>query len=183
MCRSALEVAATNDTPSDGYRLNVGVCLVNMAGDVFVARRADLGKEFDLAWQMPQGGIDKGEDPSQAAKRELLEETGVSSATILGQTTEWLHYDFPAELMAKWVAEGRGWGGKFKGQAQKWYLMRFEGEESEIDLSGIGQAREFTEYKWLPMDQISKVVVPFKREVYEEVAKQFGPMLIDGETS
>eukprot|EP00242_Pyramimonas_sp_CCMP2087_P006142 CAMPEP_0198200286 /NCGR_PEP_ID=MMETSP1445-20131203/3326_1 /TAXON_ID=36898 /ORGANISM="Pyramimonas sp., Strain CCMP2087" /LENGTH=235 /DNA_ID=CAMNT_0043870303 /DNA_START=233 /DNA_END=940 /DNA_ORIENTATION=+ len=175
--------------PGPTYRRCVGVCVVNANNEVLVARRADLpsveeakqyasgGKHERVAWQMPQGGVDEGEELAAACMRELHEETGMVSAHILHELPGWLTYDFPEALMAKWLAQGRGWGGQYRGQAQRWFLLRFTGLEEEIDLSGIGEVREFTEWKWMPIEDLADWVVPFKRDVYVEVADTFGAYL------
>mmetsp|Transcript_27312 Transcript_27312/g.59676 ORF Transcript_27312/g.59676 Transcript_27312/m.59676 type:complete len:271 (+) Transcript_27312:105-917(+) len=185
--RVSAEASSNNDgesVPGPEYRRCVGVCVVNAEDKVFVARRADLpsvgamnGESERVAWQMPQGGVDEGEELESAALRELKEETGMTSAHILHSLPHWVTYDFPPALMAKWLSEGRGWGGKYKGQAQRWFLLRFTGGEEEIDLSGIGEAREFTEWKWMPLEDLPEWVVPFKKDVYTEIASNFGGFL------
>jgi len=151
----------------------VGVVLLNSRGEALLAKRAD-GKKYagpgpHFLWQFPQGGVDKGEEPLTAATRELYEETGVKSCSLLGELPDWLCYQFPPEQLALWVAAGKGWGGKYKGQAQRWYVFRFTGEDSEVDLRGIGHEAEFIEWRWAPLDTIIDTVVPFKRRVYGEV--------------
>ncbi|KAK9815280.1 hypothetical protein WJX72_001012 [[Myrmecia] bisecta] len=151
------------------YRRNVGVCLVNQDGLVFAGRRVD---DKQGTWQMPQGGIDSLENPMVAAMRELKEETGISSARIVAQMDRWLAYDFPTK---SWSQFANAWV-KYRGQTQKWLLLHFYGEESEIDLALHGQ-REFSEYAWLPIEQLPHEVVDFKRHVYIEVAQEFGPII------
>lgn len=150
------------------YRENVGVMLVNAQGHVFVGQRID---NLNDAWQMPQGGIDKGEDPQAAALRELEEETGVSPAlvTIEAQTDDWIAYDLPHDLVP------RIWKGRFRGQKQKWFLMRFNGTDDQVKIEQEHQ--EFSAWRWLPSDELVDNIVPFKREVYEQVLKAFGPHL------
>lgn len=150
------------------YRENVGVMLVNAQGHVFVGQRID---NLNDAWQMPQGGIDKGEDPQAAALRELEEETGVSPAlvTIEAQTEDWIAYDLPHDLVP------RIWKGRFRGQKQKWFLMRFHGTDDQVKIEQEHQ--EFSAWRWLPADQLVDNIVPFKREVYEQVLKAFAPHL------
>lgn len=146
------------------YRKNVGVVLVNAEGGVFVGQRID---SKEPAWQMPQGGIDKGEEPRDAALRELEEETGVSSSlvTIEAETEGWIAYDLPLEIA------GRIWKGKYRGQKQKWYLMRFHGRDDQVNIAL--DHKEFSEWRWLPADQLVANIVPFKREVYEQVVAAF----------
>ena len=153
------------------YRPCVGVMLINRQGQVFVGRRADRGNEPEGAgqwWQMPQGGLNEGEDPEAAAHRELQEETGVSRARIIGRTRQWYSYDLPTGLL------GSAWHGRYRGQTQLWFAARFEGEESEIDLEPApGHEREFDAWKWVPHMQLPDLVVPFKRPVYEAVVQEF----------
>lgn len=150
------------------YRPCVGVMLVNAEGRVFVGQRIDNPTD---AWQMPQGGVDAGEDPRDAALRELWEETGVSAdlVELAGETEGWLTYDLPHELVP------RIWKGQFRGQKQKWYLMRFRGQDSQVDIAS-GHA-EFSEWRWSPVDQLVERIVPFKREVYARVVAAFEDLL------
>jgi len=152
------------------YRPCVGVMLVNSAGRVFVGKRID-NKEMD-AWQMPQGGIDDGEDLHAAALRELQEETGVSShlVQIIAETRDELLYDLPDFLM------GKMWGGKFRGQRQKWLLMRFSGEDSDIDLNAHEHA-EFEAWRWVEPEQVPELIVPFKKRVYRQVVEEFRELI------
>ena len=148
------------------YRPCVGVMLVNADGLVFVGRRID-NKEGDW-WQMPQGGVDPGEDLREAALRELAEETGARSehVTILQQTQEPIRYDLPEELM------GKLWGGKYRGQEQVWFLARFTGLDSDIDLDAHNPP-EFCDWKWVEPDQLPELIVPFKKRVYRSVVEEF----------
>jgi putative (di)nucleoside polyphosphate hydrolase len=148
------------------YRPCVGVMLVNASGEVFVGQRLD---NEGPAWQMPQGGIDEGEDPRAAALRELAEETGIAPdrAEIIAETGEWLKYDLPPHLL------GKVWGGRYRGQEQKWFLMRFLGHDDEIRIDL--PPPEFSEWRWLPADQLVANIVPFKREVYARVVALLGP--------
>ena len=155
------------DITSLPYRPGVGVMLLNHERQVFVARRLDMTSE---AWQMPQGGIDEGEEPYPAALRELEEETSVTSVSLLAELPDWQTYDLPANLVPKM------WGGKFRGQKQKWYALRFEGPESEINLET--KHPEFTEWRWVPMQHLPDLIVPFKREMYADLVKQFSPLLL-----
>jgi putative (di)nucleoside polyphosphate hydrolase len=148
--------------PEKPYRQGVGVVLLNDVGKVFVAQRIDT---TEPAWQMPQGGIDKGEDPYAAASRELEEETGVTSATLIAETNDWLRYDLPSDLQAKM------WKGKYRGQEQKWYLMRFTGTDDEINLDT--EHPEFSEWKWANFRTIPELIVEFKQDLYWQVVDAF----------
>ena len=159
-------------TPEDiaalPYRRNVGVMLANPAGHVFVGQRID---NHQAAWQMPQGGIDKGESPRDAALRELEEETGVSPAlvTVEAETEGWLAYDLPHDIVP------RIWKGRYRGQEQKWFLLRFHGADSDIRLET--EHPEFSSWQWLSPDALVANIVPFKRAVYEQVLAAFGDRL------
>lgn len=161
------------------YRPCVGICLFDRRGLVWIGRRADQDLVEHVSeghqWQMPQGGIDPGEAPREAAIRELFEETRVRTATIVGETADWLSYDIPRE------AVGDRWKFKWRGQTQKWFAFRFEGDESEIDVDHppAGE-REFAEWRWEPIDHLAELVVPFKRPVYERVVEAFRPLAVPG---
>lgn len=144
------------------YRLGVGMMLFNAQGDVFVAKRIDMTSE---AWQMPQGGIDEGEDPRQAALRELEEEIGTSKASILRESREWFTYDLPEELIPKI------WGGKYRGQRQKWFAMRFTGNDGDINIQTSHP--EFSQWQWVERKQLPSLIVPFKRELYARLVDEF----------
>ena len=148
------------------YRPNVGVILVNRDGLVFVAARIDNPAD---AWQMPQGGIDKDEDPAAAALRELEEEIGTALAEIVAESEGWHQYDLPPELL------GRMWGGKYRGQTQKWFVMRFTGTDEDIDLDT--RHPEFRDWKWVPFEQVPDLIVPFKRDLYQELVETFGAVV------
>jgi putative (di)nucleoside polyphosphate hydrolase len=153
------------------YRPCVGVMLFNRAGLVFVGRRLEGPEHIDLthSWQMPQGGIDPGEEPWPAALRELREETNIRSVERIGEVVDWLKYDIPREIV------GQAWKGKYRGQTQKWFAMRFTGPESEIDVvhpDGSAEA-EFGAWRWEPIGNIPELVVPFKRAVYDRVVREF----------
>jgi putative (di)nucleoside polyphosphate hydrolase len=145
--------------------------LLNRAGRAFIGARSNGPEHVDAthAWQMPQGGIDSGEDPWQAALRELYEETNIRSVKRLGEIEQWLTYDIPAEII------GQAWGGKYRGQRQKWYALRFTGDEHEIDIAhpGGGHKPEFLDWRWEPIANLPALVVPFKRKVYEQVVTDF----------
>jgi putative (di)nucleoside polyphosphate hydrolase len=164
------------------YRPNVGIALFNAAGLVLIGRRSrDDGPEIilpGLEWQMPQGGIDEGEDLRKAAMRELWEETGVSNATYLGETG-WLTYDFPP-----YPGPPSHRLAKFRGQRQKWFALRFTGQEEEIDplTPRSGQPPEFDQWRWERLDLVADLVVPFRRDVYRSVAQQFAPFVENGDT-
>jgi putative (di)nucleoside polyphosphate hydrolase len=152
----------------DGYRPCVGIMLLNRRGEVLVARRSDVPGE---AWQMPQGGIDEGEEPLAAAIRELKEEIGTDRADILAESKNWLRYDLPAELTEK--ARHLGW----HGQLQKWFVMRFTGDDCEINLAT--EHAEFSAWKWVPARDLPDLIVSFKRQVYLDLLAEF-PELIRG---
>ncbi len=152
------------------YRPNVGVVLFNRAGQVWYGRRcgdfSDLGeKKNAFRWQMPQGGVDADEDITAAAFRELKEETGVVSASLLCVTPGWLAYNFPADYKKK----------NWKGQRQKWAAMLFEGEDSEVDLQA-DDFQEFDDWRWGELEEAPSLIVPFKRHVYEDIVTGFAPL-------
>jgi putative (di)nucleoside polyphosphate hydrolase len=173
---------APERAPNDGnefmlddkpYRANVGIALFNASGHVLIGRRfRDDGPEIilpGLEWQMPQGGIDANENAHEAMMRELWEETGVVSASYLGET-DWLTYEFPpfAGPLSHRLA-------KFRGQRQKWFALRFTGSDDEIDplTARNGQAVEFDRWRWERLERVAEIVVPFRRDVYRIVARQF----------
>jgi putative (di)nucleoside polyphosphate hydrolase len=146
------------------YRSNVGIMMVNEKGYVFVGQRLDNNQN---AWQMPQGGIDAGEDPETAAYRELLEETGVKKQDVrlVASSSQWLSYDLPEDLIPIL------WNGKFRGQKQKWFLFKFLGEDGDINIAT--EHPEFSKWKWISKENLLKEIVPFKKSVYENVLKEF----------
>ena len=160
-------MARYDDLP---YRTCVGITLINPEGLVFIGRRVGGPAHVDQThiWQMPQGGVDSGEDTWTAAKRELYEETNAQSVEKLGEVSEWLTYDIPRTVA------GRAWKGRFRGQKQKWYAMRFTGKDSEINVSSpAGHKAEFIDWRWEPMKNLPELIIPFKRPVYERVVKEF----------
>ena len=144
------------------YRPGVGIMLLNDRGLLFVARRINMPGD---AWQMPQGGIDEGETPSEAAVRELKEEIGTDAAEIVAESRGWLRYDLPEELV------GKVWGGRWRGQRQKWFVMRFTGTDADIRLDTAEP--EFAAWKWVPVRRIPYLVVSFKRQLYLELLAEF----------
>ena len=156
---------------ASSYRPCVGLAVFNKEGRVFVGRRRAGANSDSLrhAWQMPQGGIDPGETPLQAALRELYEETNMRSVTLLGEAEEWLSYDIPTP------AAGLAWKGRYRGQSQKWFAFRFDGAEDEIDVGrlGGGHKPEFGDWRWERLERVPELIVPFKRDVYEKVAAAF----------
>lgn len=146
------------------YRPCVGVMLINDQGLVFAGQRLD---SLSPAWQMPQGGIDDGEKPKAAALRELWEETGVTADLVsqVAKTHGWVTYDLPPDLL------GKVWGGKYRGQRQKWFLFRFLGTDGDIKIAT--DHPEFSSWRWISADQMIAEIVPFKRAVYEEVVRSF----------
>jgi putative (di)nucleoside polyphosphate hydrolase len=167
------------DSALDGYRPGVGIMLLNPAGRVFVGRRKDIPAGL-AAWQMPQGGIDPGETPREAALRELEEEVGTNKAEILAETSDWMHYALPPEI-AQGIADARGypnglWGGRYRGQRQKWFAMRFLGEDAEID-PAAGEHPEFDAWEWVSPARLPELIVPFKRPIYEAVIAEFANVI------
>lgn len=150
------------------YRPCAGVVLINTAGLIFAGHRIDSSAE---AWQMPQGGIDKGETPREAALRELVEETGVTAnlVEIIGESPEWLYYDLPPELV------GKVWKGKYGGQRQRWFLMRFDGSDEDIRIDT--DHPEFDRWQWTTADELIEKIVPFKRDVYQRIVADFRDQL------
>jgi len=156
------------------YRDCVGIAVFNAEGLVFIGRRIPAGNpedtsEMDSPWQMPQGGIDKGEQPIDAAWRELFEETSIRSAELIAEAPEWIYYDLPDEAL------GIALRGKYRGQRQRWFAFRFTGKDSDIDVAnpGDGNPAEFDKWRWEKLETLPDVIVPFKRDAYLQVVKAF----------
>lgn len=171
------EVASVEMHP--GYRPCVGVMVLNTEDKVWIGRRAGSKKKNNppgpnLWWQMPQGGIDKGEDPAVAALRELHEETGIEPADvkIIAETRHWYRYDLPADVA------GRKWGGRYKGQTQKWFALRFSGSDAAVNINPQPPHEiEFDDWRWASHNELLDLIVPFKREVYAAVLTEFAGLL------
>ncbi|HMN73397.1 MAG TPA: RNA pyrophosphohydrolase [Rhodoblastus sp.] len=159
------------------YRPCVGVMLVNAQGLVFVGRRRNKRQPEHVApgyeWQMPQGGIDPGEDPYAAALRELHEETNVRSVEKIAEAPDWYSYDLPQDVAKK------AWRGGYRGQTQKWFALRFTGDDSEIDIHdpGPGHKPEFDAWRWEDVSRLPELIIPFKRQVYEQVVAALAPLI------
>jgi putative (di)nucleoside polyphosphate hydrolase len=161
-----------SDLPA--YRPCVGIMVLNRAGRVWIGRRHDAPAEPEgpgAWWQMPQGGVDASEDPAVAALRELDEETGIRSVTLIAESAGWYTYDLPPDLRAN------AWSGRYRGQKQKWFAARFTGSDDEIALVRPGHKPEFDAWRWAPVGELIGLVVPFKREVYERVIAEFAPLV------
>jgi len=144
------------------YRPCAGVVLINDAGLVFAGQRINKAD----AWQMPQGGIDDGESPREAALRELVEEVGTDRGDVLAETSDWLVYDLPVELV------GKALKGRYRGQRQKWFAVRFTGDDRDIDVAGVHHP-EFAAWKWMRSDELAACIVSFKRDIYLKVFEEF----------
>jgi putative (di)nucleoside polyphosphate hydrolase len=153
------------------YRPCVGLAVFNKSGQVFVGCRIGGPEHVDAehCWQMPQGGIDEGEDPYEAALRELYEETNIRSIKKLGEVEGWLKYDLPPSIA------GDAWKGKYRGQKQKWFALLFTGDDAEIDIQtpGGGHKPEFQAWRWENLEHTPQLIIPFKRSVYDEVVRTF----------
>lgn len=160
-----------SDLNSLPYRPCAALTVFNRHGLVFIGRRAGGPEHVDAThvWQMPQGGIDEGEDPYKAALRELYEETNIQSVEKLGEIPGWIAYDIPRDIV------GQAWGGKYRGQKQKWYALRFTGEDREINVTSPagGHEPEFIDWRWVSLRELPELVVPFKRGTYEQVVREF----------
>lgn len=151
------------------YRPCVGIMLLNGNGMIWIGRRCHNIVEDGANWQMPQGGIDENEEPSQAALRELAEETGTGKAEILAEMTSWHQYDLPTAIL------GKALGGKYRGQRQKWFALRFLGDDQDFNIHAPpgGHEPEFDSWRWVKSDEILPLTVPFKRDVYKAVLEEF----------
>ena len=148
------------------YRLGVGLMLFNPAGQVWVGQRLD--QPAGAGWQMPQGGIDEGESPEQAALRELAEEIGTDKAEIIAESRNWLTYELPPDLV------GVAWKGKYRGQKQKWYALKFLGTDADIDIEA--EHPEFGSWQWADFDRLVELIVPFKRDLYKQITAEFAEL-------
>jgi putative (di)nucleoside polyphosphate hydrolase len=157
-----------NNISSLPYRQGVGLMLFNPQGLVFTAKRIDTEAE---AWQMPQGGIDEGETAQQAVFREMKEEIGTDSAEILGESADWLRYELPQDVV------GKVWKGRYRGQMQKWFALRFTGRDCDIDIRT--EHPEFSDWRWSRLDQLLDLIVPFKRDLYRAIIAEFTPIACD----
>ena len=148
------------------YRPGVGIMLINQKGQAFIAQRID---NPGPAWQMPQGGIDKREEPLQAAWREMREEVGTDKARYIGESKDWLSYDLPHELVPQI------WKGRFRGQRQKWFAFRFLGTDRDIDIAT--EHPEFSSWRWADLTELADLIVPFKRQLYKDLIAEFAPLI------
>lgn len=166
----AKKAAPKSMTPAEiarlPYRPGVGIVLFNQRGQVFVAQRID---NPGPAWQMPQGGIDKGEEPLAAAWREMKEEIGTDRARYIGESKHWLQYDLPVELVPQI------WKGRYRGQKQKWFAFRFLGDDRDIDIET--EHPEFSSWRWAELEEIPGLIVPFKRRLYEDLVAEFAALI------
>lgn len=154
-------VSVNSETDPDGaYRRGVGIMLLNGENEVFVGQRSDIAGD---AWQMPQGGIDADEAPRDAALRELREEAGTDKAQIVAESKSWLHYDLPPELQKRWAD-------RWRGQRQKWFVMRFRGADADINIAT--EHPEFSAWKWVPIERLAELIVPFKRQLYLDLLQE-----------
>lgn len=162
--------------PDPDYRPCVGIMVLNQSGLVWAGRRFGNTAHYekDQLWQMPQGGIDPGEEPLEAALRELYEETSIRSVELIRESSDWFKYDLPENVPKT------GWRAHYRGQTQKWFAVRFTGNDGEIRIEspGDGHDPEFDEWKWMPIDQLEGLIVPFKRAVYRQIVKEFADLAV-----
>ncbi len=153
------------------YRLGVGAVILNPEHQVWIGqRRPRKGEDLPNPWQMPQGGVDKGEDPTAAVLREVAEETGTAKVTLLAESDGWLTYDLPPEISRQ------AWKGRYRGQKQKWFALRFDGDDTDIDISA-DKKPEFLDWRWAPLADLPGLVVPFKRPLYHAVVETFAHLV------
>lgn len=149
------------------YRPGVGLMIINDNFEVFVGKRIDSKTE---SWQMPQGGVDEGESTQEAVLREMQEEIGTNLATIIAETKQWYHYDLPYHLI------GKLWDGRFRGQRQKWFLLKYLGKDNDININNHNP--EFNEWKWVKMEELPQIIVPFKKNLYISVIEEFRDVIL-----
>jgi len=164
----------SNPASEPEYRPCVGILVLNQDGLVWMGRRFDESRSYNMGelWQMPQGGIDPGEEPLEAALRELYEETSMKSVEVIQESLDWVKYDLPANIAKT------GWRARYRGQIQKWFAVRFEGSDDEIDIHdpGDGHKPEFDLWKWVPMAEVPAMIIAFKRDVYLSVVDEFADL-------
>ena len=171
MIASKIPPSVSPSAPDSAYRLGIGLMVLNSKKQVFVGKRADLdvSKDKVAPWQMPQGGVDYGEDPYLAALREMKEEIGTDAVTLLAQTPEWIYYDLPKEIAKKL------WGGRFVGQKQLWYLFQYDGYDTNINVHTSHP--EFCEWKWIDPIELPNIIVSFKHDLYTYLVNEFKDQL------
>jgi putative (di)nucleoside polyphosphate hydrolase len=153
---------------SKAYRLGIGIVLINQEGKILIGKRFDSHDDYP-AWQMPQGGIDGKEAPKEAMYREAMEEIGTNNFKIIAESANWLSYDFPEEFIKM------AYNGMFVGQKQKWFLLKFLGTDSEININT--ENREFTDWKWIDISDLEGIIIDFKKPLYANIVKEFKPLI------